>query len=1232
MSGNMERTRKMNRLPRLGIPAALLAATALTLGTATQVASARTSPAVMLSVADVTLDICAKPGSTTLPGAPLVTIWGYVLGDCTGPAVPVVPGGPAIEAIAGQTVEVRLHNDLPKATGLFFQGQSMTPDRTGAPAGGAKTYSFVAKAGTTVYEAGLLPGAQYQPAMGLYGALIVRPAAAGQAYDGFANSAVTTAYNHESPIVLSEIDPALNSKADPWTFDMRTYHPTYGLINGKAGKDIDMLPFTAGTRELLRIVNAGIQPHSIGVLGLHQSVVGNDGSEASAPRRLVAETIGSGQSSDAIVTIPASAGGSKLAIYDASLSLHNGGAAGIGGMVAFLDVASGGTPVPVTTGVAVTPNPALSTVTSVQLAAQVTPVPDSVRFNLDGIANGWCTTGDVATNLAISPTGAVTAGIDTAGTTLYPCGFETFAVGAHTVTVQGHNVTGWGPAVTTTLNVIAADTAGPTTSGVVATPAITNGADVALSANISDAATGASAISAAEYLVGPAPSGAGFPMVVTTTGPATATALVTVPYGSLTAGANTLSVRSQDAAGNWGDYVSVTVTAGDIEGPVTTSVTASPTATSSADVTITAEISDAATGGSYVTDAEYIVSGTQPAPGTVGTPMTVGPAVTTTATATITAASLTEGANTVWVHGKDAAGNTGVYVSVSVKKDTVGPTSTLAASSAVTVSADVLITASLTDATSGSSIVTEAEFVVPPGATSVVVSAAPAGAITATATVLVPFAALLEGPNTVSVRGRDALGNLGASTSIVVYKDTLGPATTGVITSGPNPTNGTVGVTSTNPSVRVTATVTDLSTNIVAAEGFLNPTTAPAVGTRGFVFLPVDGVWDSRTEQVYSDIPLTSLTHKVHSIGVRGKDALGHWTVATTTVTLTVDKQAPAMAYIAPTPAAASSTNASGGTSTFFTVSATATEVNAPKTGVVKMEWYDVVGTAAGSGTTMCLVAAPDPALTCTTTIDFVALGWNQGNHTIYIRALDSVGNWSVGVARTFNIVYPNLFSNGFDTMPTATLAVLNSTPWVLGGTAGRVSVVAGNAQGGSAKHLAVSVSGATSGFVQDNTPNTGTYRSRFYVNPNGLTTGTGTVAAPDGFGTAANPRVVTLYRGLTGDGSGTTLFEVQYRRSNTTNYQVRLYVLGAAAPGAWFTIQNGNYTSIEVFWQNGVTATMATNGTVRPALVPTGTLGNTVGSVQIGVQPVAGGTLGNITSGPVRFDSFFSTTGATFP
>ncbi|MGZ5392983.1 MAG: multicopper oxidase domain-containing protein, partial [Mycobacterium sp.] len=239
----------------------------------------------------VTFDLTAKAGSTLLPGAPgPVSVWGYV-DTLTNPPV-TQPGGPVLIVNEGDSVTVNLTNTLTVATGMLFQGQAMVPDTTGAPAGGGtKTYTFTAtNPGTFLYEAGLLPNAQHQAAMGLYGALVVRPAVAGQAY-----ADAGTAFNDEAVLVVSEIDPGLNNSATPAAFDMRNYAPRHFLINGKAYPDTDAITGNAGNKLLLRYVNAGIQHHSMGVLGLRQIFVAKDGSVLPMlNHNVVAETLAPG--------------------------------------------------------------------------------------------------------------------------------------------------------------------------------------------------------------------------------------------------------------------------------------------------------------------------------------------------------------------------------------------------------------------------------------------------------------------------------------------------------------------------------------------------------------------------------------------------------------------------------------------------------------------------------------------------------------------------------------------------------------------------------------------------------------------------------------------------------------------------------------------------------------------------------------------------------------------------
>ncbi|HMN60858.1 MAG TPA: multicopper oxidase family protein, partial [Anaerolinea sp.] len=287
--------------------------------------------------AAVSIDLCATTGTVSLPSSPAnlnVTIWGYVPGDCTGAPTATVPGGPTLDVNEGDVETVTLHNNLAEASSLLFAGISLPPDVTGAAAsGGTATYTFTAtNPGTYLYEAGLTPNGQHQAAMGMYGALIVRPATPGQAYDG-----AESAYADEAVLVLSEIDPALNNSANPAAFDMRKYNPRYGLINGLVYPNTAPIAPAAGNRVLLRHVNAGVQYHSMALLGTHQTVLAYDGKPLAFSRRMVAETIGPGQTLDAIVTVPANApDGSRFAIYDGNLMLHNSNRAGVGGMLTFL--------------------------------------------------------------------------------------------------------------------------------------------------------------------------------------------------------------------------------------------------------------------------------------------------------------------------------------------------------------------------------------------------------------------------------------------------------------------------------------------------------------------------------------------------------------------------------------------------------------------------------------------------------------------------------------------------------------------------------------------------------------------------------------------------------------------------------------------------------------------------------------------------------------------------------
>ncbi|HQR29093.1 MAG TPA: multicopper oxidase family protein, partial [Anaeromyxobacteraceae bacterium] len=271
-------------------------------------------------------DLVAKPVTTTMPDGASLVVLAYV----TAPDTTVAPpGGPVLTVNQGDTVTVNLTNGLAESTGIHFQGQPIVPDLAGIAPGATGTYTFTASSpGTFLYEAGLVPGTEHQAARGLHGVLIVRPTdAPAQAY-----ASLATAFDDEAILVLGEIDPALHASASPAAFDLRDYQPWYFLLNGKAYPATDPIPTAPGRRVLIRFANAGLQQHSMTLLGAQMLLVGKDGNELAHPVLRVAETIAPGETLDAIVTVPAgTASGVKLAVFDGSLKLHNGRAAGFGG-------------------------------------------------------------------------------------------------------------------------------------------------------------------------------------------------------------------------------------------------------------------------------------------------------------------------------------------------------------------------------------------------------------------------------------------------------------------------------------------------------------------------------------------------------------------------------------------------------------------------------------------------------------------------------------------------------------------------------------------------------------------------------------------------------------------------------------------------------------------------------------------------------------------------------------
>ena len=289
--------------------------------------------------AAVPVSLCAKTGSVTMPDSTIVDTWGFVLGDCTTGMAGA--GGPVLEVNVGDVVTINLTSNLPA-------GHTASFELSGLPVKdlGGGQYQFTAsRAGTFVYQS---PGdAGRQEAMGLYGALIVRPAAEPAAFASSscsttAGSAYTNAFGRECVLVLSAIDPVFN--ADPDSFDMNDYLATYWLINGKAYPDTDPLSGgAAGTKLLLRYVNAGYDNTAMSLLGAHQHVIARDAYALNNPFDAVAETIPAGGTEDTIVTIPSTPAPNAIGfpLFNRNLHVTNGTAEANpdhtpGGMLTFI--------------------------------------------------------------------------------------------------------------------------------------------------------------------------------------------------------------------------------------------------------------------------------------------------------------------------------------------------------------------------------------------------------------------------------------------------------------------------------------------------------------------------------------------------------------------------------------------------------------------------------------------------------------------------------------------------------------------------------------------------------------------------------------------------------------------------------------------------------------------------------------------------------------------------------
>ncbi|MBX0329228.1 multicopper oxidase domain-containing protein, partial [Oscillochloris sp. ZM17-4] len=593
---------------------------------------ARYLTAALLAVAMVALSLGLGTGQASAASVP---IWGYATTNAANNP-PTIPG-PTLIVNAGQRVRVNLRNRLGNGqrTTLSIPGMDLPADLEGALDGGAlKSYFFTPnRPGTYVYEAGMIDGLNpgdldgpRQVAMGLSGVLIVRPA------DGTAYGTPESAYTDEAVLAYSEIDPAFHN--DPANFRLQDFNPKYLLINGKAYPDTEVIGTTAGNTVLLRHANLGIRFHSMGVLGLRQTVIADDGGLLPTTSSLFAKTLGAGQTMDSLVTVPGGvADGTMYPLYDTAMRAHGpSGVNGMGGMLTFIaaGVASGDLVGPAVTVALAPPTTDGTTDIALDVTADDTTNGGSAITAADYSIDG-------GTPVAFTVAGTNVS--ESLGATLLGGDLLALGVGSHSVTVTATDAAGNTTTASGTFTVTAitppSDTETPAVSGAAVTPALSNSTTtVALSATATDNV----GVTGWSYTIGSSTTGFVVPS-------GTSVGLnADIDVSGLADGTYTVDVQASDAAGNFSG-TSTTFTL-DRTAPTVTGSTSPAAVAPGAGVALSVSFSDAL---SDIASASYTLDG-----GTTATSLS-----TAGGTVAVSTSGLALGDHTFTVTATDAAGNTG---------------------------------------------------------------------------------------------------------------------------------------------------------------------------------------------------------------------------------------------------------------------------------------------------------------------------------------------------------------------------------------------------------------------------------------------------------------------------------------------------------------------------------------------------------------------------------------------
>ena len=561
---------------------------------------------------------------------------------------------------------------------------------------------------------------------------------------------------------------------------------------------------------------------------------------------------------------------------------------------------------PTTGVVTINPSPAGGSV-SVVVSAPISDIltgnanVDSAEFFIDTVSG-----------TAIPMLGTYGSPVASATATLSIVDLAGISSGKHTIFVHGRDSLGnWGAFNFGTLNL---DKAGPVVSALtlVANPA--NGsADVSVSATANDSAFGNSNVATAEFTVdGGAPTvmGVNTAMPIASITGKIPAAIVSAPL--FVEGNHTISVRAQDALGNWGNPTFATLKV-DRTGPSTSSIVAYPNPnngtvpfnTSTPVVRVTASFSDALSNTSgaeaFIDTAGVFSSGTPfiAATGVFNSPSKNGyadfplPVIKT----------LSQGVHTILVHARDSVGNWGPFNSATLMIDKLAPVvSGLTLSPVVTNNGAVQINASVSDVLTGNNHVTAAEYLIDSGAAApgtgnvmTLGAISPSTSLSATiASTLV--SSLAQGTHKVFVRTRDSLGNWsslidlspGATSSATFTIDRQGPIVSGV-SLAPTASN--------NTAVTISANANDTTTGssiITAGEYFINNLGNAGTGTSMSAASATPNTTISATIPA---VTISALSVGNRTIYIRARDAAGNWSTAVS-INLLIDRSAPTLSGI----------------------------------------------------------------------------------------------------------------------------------------------------------------------------------------------------------------------------------------------------------------------------------------------------------------------------------------------